>query len=168
MKTKLFVSLLFCVFLSMNVSAQNEKFKALFLYNFTKFIEWPESHRGGDFVIGVMGSSPIIGELTTIADKKTVGTQNMIVKKINSATEANDCHIVYVPANQSSKIDAIISTVGSTPVLVISDKDGLISSGSGINYVSVNGKQKFEVSKSNIESTGLKVNSQLLSLGISK
>jgi len=168
MKTRLFVSLFFCVFLSMSASAQNEKFKALFLYNFTKFIEWPESQKGGDFVIGVMGSSPIINELSTIAEKKTVGSQDIVVKKLNSASEANACHIVYVPENQSNKVNAIISSVSSTSVLVISDKDGLISSGSGINYVSVNGKQKFEVSKTNIESTGLKVNSQLLSLGISK
>ena len=82
-KSTLFIIVLvaFCV----SAKAQDEKFKALFMYNFTKYIEWPQTKQSGDFVIGVMGNSAIVSELNAIASKKTVGAQNIKVNQQRAA-----------------------------------------------------------------------------------
>ena len=56
----------------------NAKIKAIYIYNFTKYIEWPETYREGNFVVGVLGTSvPLVNELNKMATSKTVGTQKI-------------------------------------------------------------------------------------------
>jgi hypothetical protein len=146
--------------------SQEAKFKALFMYNFTKYIEWPAEKQHGDFVIGVYGSSPIINELKIIAQKKKVGTQPIVIKMIEGESQMSGCHILYVPENRSSKVETASSMCSGRGTVLITDKPGLAKTVAGLNYVFIDGKQSFEINKSNLERQGVKVNSVLLSLGI--
>ena len=154
-----------CLFFTHEAFGQNEKFKALFIYNFTKYIEWP-SKGSQHFVIMVLGDSPIVNELNTIAQVKKVGSSAISVKKVQSVGEVTDCQIVYVSNSKSRLAPDVIARLQGKNVLVITDE--LIGkSGFGINFVVKDGKQAFEVSKGSIENNGLKINSGLLALGIS-
>jgi len=146
--------------------AQDEKFKALFMYNFTKYLEWPTNKQSGDFIIGVYGNSPIINELNIIAQKKKVGAQQIVVRKVTDIAQFADCNIIYVPENRSTKVEEIKQNCDKKGVVLITDKKGYAQQLSGINYVKINGKQNFEINKKNLEYQGIKVNSVLLSLGI--
>lgn len=157
-----FVLILLCS--SAALQAQEDMFKALFMYNFTKDIEWPD--KSGDFVITVLGNSPIVNELEKIATKKKVGNQAIAVKSVNNPDEISHAHIVYIVPSKSSQLKEVISNLQNKPVLIISDKPGMARQGSGINYVKIDGKQKFEINPSNITGNGLKLNSFLISLGI--
>ena len=149
-----------------NVYSQEAKFKALFMYNFTKYIEWPASKQQGNFVIGVFGPSPIISELEIIAQKKKVGTQTIVVKQVDNPADGKNCHILFVPEGKSSKIEELAANCSGNGVVIIGDKAGLAKTVAGLNYITVDGKQSFEVSKGNLEKQGVKVNSVLLSLGV--
>jgi hypothetical protein len=146
--------------------AQSEKFKALFMYNFTKYIEWPATTRQGDFVIAVLGNSPMTKELEIIAGKQKVGSQNILVKTFNSVDEIDFCHILFVPASKSSSIAQIIEKINGKSILIITDKTGLASQGSCINYVNDGDRIKYELNRKNIEKRGMVVNSALVTLGI--
>ena len=146
--------------------AQDDKFKALFMYNFTKYLEWPASKQSGEFIIGVFGNSPIISELNIIAQKRKVGVQQIIVKKITESSQLTDCSIIYVPDSRSTKIQEIMQSCNGKGVALITDKPGMAQTHSGINYVKINGKQNFEINRKHLEAQGIKVNSALLSLGI--
>jgi hypothetical protein len=166
MKKGLSVLLLLMLFLTtIAVKGQNEKFKALFLYNFTKYIEWPADMQGGDFVIGVLGNSPIKKELDIIATKKQIGTQPIKVKVFNSISDIGSCHVLFIPSGKSSALQEVNKKVGGKGILVITDKPGLAKKGAGINYVLKGGHQDFEINKSTISQQNLKVNSSLFALG---
>lgn len=166
MKKKWFVLLLLFLLLP-SLSAQGERFKAVFMYNFTKYLEWPAQKQKGDFVIGVYGNSGLINELKIIAQKRKVGTQQIVVKKISDLSELSGCNIIYLPESRSSKVNEIKTLCRGKGVVLITDKSGLAKTHAGINYVMVNGKQNFEINKSHLEGQGVKVNSALMSLGIS-
>lgn len=166
MKKKYWILFLMILLIVPGSMAQEAKFKALFMYNFTKYLEWPSNKQSGDFVIGVFGNSPIIAELKIIAQKKKVGNQPIVIKKLSSLSEANTCHILYIPENRSVDEAEVKNQCSNKGTVIITDKPGLAKSFSGINYVKVNGKQNFEVNKKNIDEQGIKVNSELLSLGI--
>jgi hypothetical protein len=166
MKYKRLILLFFIFFYGVIAFSQDERFKALFMYNFTKYIEWPSDKQNGDFVIGVFGSSPIQSELELIAQKKKVGTQNIVVKLINSPAEVKDCNFIYIPENKSARAQEILNACSGSGTVIITDKPGLAKTIAGINYVQNNGKQSFEINKKNLEKQGVKVNSMLLSLGI--
>ena len=147
------------------VSAQNEKFKALFIYNYTKYIEWPTSQRDGDFVIGVLGNSTLADELKTISQKQKVGNRNIVVKVFSTADEIDNCHILFIASGKSSALPSAIQKSSGRSTLIITDKDGLARQGACINFVTDGSKLNYEISKQNIEKNGLSVSSSLLSLG---
>ena len=100
MKRILLLSLLF--FLSINTSiGQKEKFKSLFIYNFTKYIKWPDTYNAGKFVIGVFGDSQIIESITAMANSKKMTGNGVVfeVKVYTTVDEIDDCNILYISEN---------------------------------------------------------------------
>ncbi len=165
--TKQFVFALFFLLCPITASlAQNEMFKALFMYNFTKNVEWPADMRQGDFIIAVLGDSPVISELQKAAENKKVGQQNIVIKKIDNIGSIDKCHILYVPANKSNDLSSVLAKVDNKPVLLVTDKDGLAQQGACINYVVIGGKLNFEINKSRFQKQGLQMSSSLANLGI--
>lgn len=140
---------------------QNEKFKALFIYNFTNYIEWPLGNKS--FVITVIGESPIIAELQAISKIKKVGSLVIDVQKINSPSEVGNSQIIYIPASKKKSLPEIAKALSGKPILIISDG---AQGEFGINFIEVDQKQSFQISKLNMELRKLKVNSALLALGI--
>jgi hypothetical protein len=66
------------------------KIKAVFLYNFTKFVEWPAESFNSDsapFTIGILGIDPFGAALDLLADQSVRG-RKIILKKIKRADEA--------------------------------------------------------------------------------
>jgi hypothetical protein len=140
---------------------QNEKFKALFIYNFTNYIDWPNP--GSSFVIAVYGDSPIISELQAISKIKKVSGSSIEVRRINSVSEIGNANIVFVPATKKRFVTEINKGTLDKSILIISD---VATSDFGINFLEINGKQSFQISKSNIEKHGLKVSNSLIALGV--
>ncbi|TAJ12312.1 YfiR family protein [Marinilabiliaceae bacterium JC017] len=166
MKKKILLVVLLLGYFIRPGNAQNEKFKALFIFNFTKHIEWRGGNPSEDFVIAVYGNSEVIDALQTIAKTKAVGNKKIKVVKVTSPDDLPDCKILYLPPSKSNRLDDVLPHYQKGQTLIVTDKPGLSQKGASINLIEVNGKQKFEISKSNIEKQGLKVTSSLLSLGI--
>lgn len=156
------------ILISVSGFSQNEKLKVVFIYNFTKYISWPAANSQGDFIIGVLGSPSLSSELKSYAGNRKVGTRNIQVIDFASAGGLQNCHIVYVSPEKSGDLAAVIGKYKSQAVIVVADTPGAIAKGAAINFVVAGGKQNFELSKANIEHNGIKVNSQLLDLGIQK
>jgi hypothetical protein len=146
--------------------SQKEKFHSIFIYNFSKYVKWPDSQKSAVFVIGVYGASSIIDDLTSMASSKKVNNLPIEVKKCKSVTDLDECNILYVPSSASNKIEEIISSTKGKPILIVTDKPGSAKKGAAINFVEEDGKIKFELSQQNAESSGLKVAGALASLAI--
>lgn len=165
MKKIVFLFLSFVLYFQINSNAQTEKIQAILIYNFiSKYVEWPAAYKSGDFVIGVLGNSPIAAELNNIAAAKTVGSQKIVVQKYSSASEITKCNAIYIADSRTGDLGSVISKVGNT--LIITNKDGAARKGSAINFVIVDNKQKFELNKGNATSKGLKVSPELEKLAI--
>ena len=146
--------------------AQDEKFKALFMYNFARNIEWPQAKQSGDFVIGVYGNQSIVPELNAIAEKKGVGSQSIKVKEIASTDDVSKLHILYVTTDKSEKVDDFVGKAKGKGVVIVTDKPGFALSKSGINYIKIDGKLKYEVNEQHLAESGVKVSQQLTALGV--
>src|SRR5690554_3359434 len=81
---------------------QDYRFHKVFFYSFTKYIEWPEVQKKGDFVIGVLGDSEIIPLLKEMSEIKKVGDRKIKVVKIEKVNTSDYYHILFVPADRKS------------------------------------------------------------------
>jgi len=154
--------------ISTQAQTSNAKMQSVFIYNFTKLINWPAAYQSGNFVIGVLGNSPIVTELENMASTKKAGSQTIVIEKYASIDAISKCHILVIPQSQSSKIASALGKVGGNNTLVVSDMEGGTKKGASINFVVVDSKQKFELSETNAKNKGLKVGAELLKLAIIK
>lgn len=146
----------------------NAKIKAVFLYNFTKYIEWPSSYKSGNFVVGVLGAnSSLYKELSIMSRTKKVANQDFEIQTYKSISEIDEkVHILYVPDEESPKLKEAIQKLNGKSTLIVTESPGLSTQGAGINFVIVDNRQKFELNKSNVERHNLKVSKSLEDLAL--
>ncbi len=143
----------------------NAKIKAIYIYNFTKYIEWPDKE--GNFVVGLLGSNPaIMDELNKMGKTKKVGLQQFEIKSLVTVDGAAKCHLVFILPDHSSQLPEVVSKVKGKNTLIVTDKEGLASKGSAINFIVDGNKQKIEINKSNIDKYKLKVASALVEMAV--
>jgi hypothetical protein len=162
--TRIYGALLIILALGISgVKAQDEKFKAIFIYNFTRYVDWPQ--KSGNFVITIIGNDPITAEIQNIASKKTVGSSKIEVKNAKTPADITSCHILYIPEGKSDALAQYVAKAKTMNILMVTDNKDACLKGSCINFIENSGKISFEISRSNIESNGLKVSNELMQLG---
>ena len=160
---------IFCLCMtSWHVTAQEEDYISLYLLNFTRYIEWPESSRSGNFVIEVLGHASVYEKLKEITEGKTVGNQAIEVRNYMSASEVGDPHVMFVGHWQSRQIIEVLKKLEGKAVLLVTEKEGMIEQGAAINFVVREGKICYELRKANAEVRRLSISSRLEQMGILK
>jgi hypothetical protein len=163
----LFVMILSNIFFTQKASAQEKDYKAysIYVYNFIKYIEWPQASKSGEFVIAVIGDSPILKELRTLAASKKANGQTILVRNIVSVNEIGNAQILYISSGKSSLIKEVVEKTKNSPTLVIAEREGLVKKGAGINFVTLDDETlKFELNKKAIQEHNLQVSQTLISL----
>ena len=141
--------------------------KAVFLYNFTKYFEWPGKMKSGNFIIHVIGNNPNLnGELNKMASSKQVGNQKIEIRSSTIVDGSIQPHIIFLLNESSELLKDISSKFKGKGALIVTEKSGLAKSGSAINFVAIDSKLKFEYSKNNAVKAGLKTSEELKSLAI--
>jgi len=165
---KLILSI-FALCLAWVVQAQEKplhEIHSAMLYNFIKYVQWPNEGEGGEFVVGVMGEDDVFNTLKQWYDGKPKGSKKYVIKKLASAADASGCAVVYLGKNKSNQFDQIKGSITGKPVLTITNGNGLGQKGSCINFKVIDGKLKFEMNQGTFGSANLKVSSQLSSMAI--
>lgn len=145
--------------------AEEYTLKAAFIYNFTKYIEWDATSQEEEFIIGVLGDSPINRPLAEIARTKSVNGKRIVLTKFSSPDKITFCHVLFISRNASFPLNEIVEK-SSKGTLLVSEKAGSAIRGAAVNFIIVNNNLKFEVNTKTINSAGLKASSQLLKLAI--
>jgi hypothetical protein len=95
---------------------------SMMMFNFTRYVQWPDSNQPGEFVIGVVGNNEILTTLSTWYSGKPRGTKTYVIKKFNSAADVTDCQVVFIDKSKSSEFEAINNKVKGKGTLIITDK----------------------------------------------
>lgn len=157
------------LFTIVGVTAQNRptyELHSMMIYNFLKYIQWPDDQGEGDFVITVLGDDDVYNTLNTWYGNKPKNNKKIIVKNATSADDLKDCHLLYIGSKASNLFDEAMAKISNSATLVITDKKGLAEKGSCINFRVINDRLKFELNQSAVTKSNLKVSSQLTSMAI--
>ncbi|HLO57161.1 MAG TPA: YfiR family protein [Bacteroidales bacterium] len=137
------------------------KAQSLFIYNFSRMIEWPASYRTGNFIIGILGTSEVAGELESYTKGKKVGAQDIQVIRYKTPQEIQQCHILFVPFVRTKQLPEVVSLLAGKSTLIITEKTGALTEGSAINFVILEDKMKFELKAENANKFGIKFSAKL-------
>lgn len=146
--------------------SQNHSLQSVFIYSFTRYVIWPDTHNQGDFEILVLGEAPIVEELKKMAAAKKVGERTIRITQINTPDEIKKCNILFVPASQSPLFTDVVLKVNTQPILIITEEPGMGTKGSDINFIIKDGKLRFELNQAAVAKQNLKIANELSRLAI--
>lgn len=161
-KFKIRTAILICILLTcgfLKSYAQQEKYYAAFVYQFTRYVNWP--NQSASFIIAVVGNTAATATLQEISKEKKVGSSPISLIEWNGPNDIGNCNVLFVPASQKSNLSTIINKVGSKPVLIVTESSGTIESGADICFQKNEGKIQFELNKTNLKKKGLAVSADL-------
>lgn len=162
--------LLFSGNLASNDANLEYKIKAGYLYNFTKFITWPEL-KSPTFNLCILGVDPF-GDVIDPIEKKTAFDRSI---KIVRMTEANflanknpilNCQILYLGGSTNPKgiLEVIHHRLQQSGTLVVGDSESTVEGGKMINFVNRDGKIKLQIDLQSVKQTELKISAKLLEI----
>ena len=148
-----------------SAASKEYQLKAGFLYNFTKFVQWPDDRfddEGSAIVIAVLGTDPFGGELDKVVKDRIVEGRAIVVRRIKAVSEIPGAHIVFV-ARDAEPLFADSLRV-SPGVLTVGESTSFTARGGIVAFYVINEKVRFEINQNAADKAGLKLSGQLLKL----
>lgn len=161
----LFCSLLLA-FAGMGSGAPTEyQVKAVFLFNFTQFVDWPDSafeEPDAPLIIGVLGNDPFGAVLDEIVAGETVRGRPLAVRRYESVTETDGCHILFINLPTMSELSGALERLRMRNVLTVGDAREFASAGGVIEFMSVDNRIRLRVNLDAAKQANLAISSKLL------
>lgn len=156
----------FCLLLAGLAAADEDnaeyKVKAGYIYNFTKFVTWPQSD-STTFNICIFGQDPFGGLIDPIEKRSAFGLPIKLFR-FNTASKSQQCHIVFISSGNKeeffSKGSLVIRDVDK--VLTVGDGDAFAEHGGMIGFINRDGKIKLQINLKTLQQSGLTVSAKLL------
>ncbi|MDZ7776882.1 MAG: YfiR family protein [Bacteroidales bacterium] len=93
----------------------------MYIYNFTKRIDWPDDQKNGNFIMGVMGKGNIVKHLKGFTQNKKVISQPIEVRQFQSADAIDTCHLLFITDRYEDKTPVLVKKYADMPVLIITE-----------------------------------------------
>jgi uncharacterized protein DUF4154 len=139
--------------------------KAVFLFNFTQFVDWPAqsfTDARAPFVIGVLGRDPFGSALDEAVRGETVNGRALVVERYRSVDELKRCQILFIDRSASSDVGRTLESLGHQGTLTVSDSDGQAPSAVIIRFLSEGKKIRLRINVDSARDAGLTISSKLL------
>jgi uncharacterized protein DUF4154 len=148
------------------VSASPEyQLKAVFLFNFAQFVEWPASAFAGPdtpLVIGVLGEDPFGSYLDETVRAETVNGRPLEVRRYRGVAEIGTCHILFVNRRGEDRLQGVIDSLRGRSILTVSDAEGFGSRGGMIRFVTDRNRIRLRINLEAAQAADLTLSSKLL------
>jgi hypothetical protein len=141
--------------------------KAVFLFNFAQFVEWPTnafSDAHSPLVIGVLGDDPFGNFLDETVRGETVDNHPLVVRRYRHVDEINECHILFVSQSESKQLKEIFSKLNGRAILTVGDFEDFAKDGGIIRFLNENNKIRFRINLDSAKAANLTISSKLLRL----
>jgi YfiR/HmsC-like len=147
------------------VRASESQVKALFLFNFAQFVEWPAAavpDSQAPLVIGVLGDDPFGGFLDAAVRGERLGARPFVVRRYRRLADVTGCDILFISRSEAGRMEDILAGLQGRPILTVSDAEGFARRGGMIRFVTERSRVRLEINRRAAEAAGLTLSSKLL------
>ncbi len=139
--------------------------KAVFLFNFSQFVEWPATafpDAQAPFVIGVLGEDPFGAYLDeTVLGEKAAG-HSVVVRRFRRVEDVDTCHILFVARSESGRLTQILAGLRGRSVLTVGDMDSFTEHGGIIRFITENSRVRMRINLEAAKAVKLTISSKVL------
>lgn len=144
-----------------SLSSREFQIKAVYLYNFTKYVDWPSY--GDTMTIGVLGNNPVGAALAPLNGEMVKG-RRVVIKQLDSLRDAQNCQIIFISSLDKQRLPEILEHLKNARVLTVGEMKGFAQDGGIINLIWEQNKLHLEINRDAARRTGLNISSELLKL----
>jgi hypothetical protein len=138
--------------------------KAAFLFNFAKFVAWPDHDSTGPLVVGIVGDDPFGDTIDRIVRGKTINGRGIVIRRHNRGDDLRTSHIVFISASEGRHVGDILLRARGAAVLTVGETEDFLRAGGLVQFFIENNRIRFAINADAAGAAGLKIKSQLLSL----
>jgi hypothetical protein len=141
--------------------------KAAYLFNFLKFVEWPGNpvvDGQGKWVIGIVGDSPVGGELARLAERRSALSRDLQIKKLRATDDLRACNILFISESERKRLPLIFAALRGSSVMTVADMHNFIESGGMVQLVVEDSRVRLTIDVGATDRARLKVSSKLMAL----
>ena len=139
--------------------------QAVFLYNFSRFVEWPAqafSAPDDPFVIGILGSDPFGARLDEAVRNEQINGHPLTVRRFRNVAEVDNCQILFVDRSEVARLGQILAALDHRSTLTVSQADGTAQRGVMIQFATENNRIRLRINVESARASGLTISSKLL------
>ncbi len=143
------------------------RLKAAFLFNFTRFVEWPPQAfktAGEPISICILGKNALDEALTEAVRGKTIQDRTFAIVPISDPAQAQSCQILFVSSSERKRLPAILHAVGGRGVLTVGETDSFTAEGGVIGLKLDDRKIHIQINPDAAEQQHIRISSKLLTL----
>jgi len=138
--------------------------KALYLFNFTKYVEWPASSNATPFTIGISAAPDVKNDLLDITRGKHVQGREIVVRTITTAQDVEACQLVFIGTTDKARIAALLQMAQDAVILTVGDAEGFLDLGGMVNFVRQENKLRLEIGLDAVQRARLVMSAKLLAV----
>ena len=166
MRAVLWMSIL-QLFASEKISAQTSaeyQLKAVFLYNFAQFVDWPpKAFSDSDtLIIGVLGDDPFGNYLDEPVRGEQVNGRPLVVQRFHRVSEIKTSHVLFVSRSESDRLEQILAALRGRNILTVGDTEDFCARGGMIRLSNEKNKIRMRINLEPVKAAGLNIISKLL------
>jgi hypothetical protein len=153
--------------LSAETALSEYQVKALFLFNFAKYVEWPAqafASANTPITIGIVGESKYAAQLSKIVEGKNISGRSIVIRQLENQDEPGACHILFISNSEKRRVGDLLAMVKTRPVLTVSDIDQFAQQGGIVGFVKKDDKIRLEIDLGAARLANLELSSKLLSV----
>jgi hypothetical protein len=146
-------------------STEEYQVKAVFLYNFSRFVEWPESSYAGSnapFVIGILGGNPFGNYLDETIKGEAIGSHIMTVHHFRDINDIDNCQILFINYKDPEMIKKTVDALAGRNILTVNEYSNFVRQGGMIQFYTEMSKIKLMINTASVKNTQLQISSKLM------
>lgn len=139
--------------------------KAVFLFNFAQFVEWPPQafpQAQTPLVIGVLGEDPFGNYLDETVRGETVNDRPLAIQRYRRVEEIKTCHVLFISRSDANRVEQILASLKDRNILTVADAEGFARRGVMIRFVTEKNKIRLRINLEAAKAANLTISSKLL------
>src|SRR5260221_8662724 len=149
------------------VTSAEYQVKAVFLFNFTQFVEWPANAFPGEqapLVIGVLGEDPFGSFLDETVEGEKVKGHPLVIRRFDNTEKAKSCHILFINGAKAEKLKQVFADLKGLSILTVGDATDFARQGGMVRFFTENNKIRIRINLEATKASDLTISSKLLRL----
>ena len=138
--------------------------KAVFLFNFARFTEWPASVSSGPLTLCVLGDPEVASRLDSLIGDRSINGRDVSVASLATFQIIRSCHLLFIAGDDKARTAGALDAVATLPVFTVSDSERFLHSRGVAAIYTEEDRVRFSINPDALTRAGLRMSSKVLGL----